>query len=50
MRVCACLRPCVLRWGERKTNGDEQDGTEGKKVEKGVTRMIEGAGGRRRGV
>ncbi len=40
VRVCACLR--VLRWGEQKTNGDEQDGTEGKTVEKGVTRVKEG--------
>lgn len=46
--MCVCV--CVLRWGERKTNGDEQDRTEGKKLEKGVTRMVEGAEGRRKGV
>lgn len=42
--VCVWLCACVCKdgWGQ-KTNGDEQDGTEGKKVEKGVTtRVIEG--------
>lgn len=43
--MCASVCLYVLRRGERKTNGDEQDGTEGKKVEKGVTRVIEGQGG-----
>lgn len=39
-----CMSVCVA--GGQKANGDEQDRTEGKKVEKGVTtRVKEGQGG-----
>ena len=42
MCVCVCMCVLCVKTGRLKTNGDEQDQTEGKKVEKGVTRLIEG--------